>query len=77
MVTIFLYAMRLHLICLRVVVDEIDEEMATTIVVGHYHKQWNRIWMDKQLIMSGSCGWPQTGRIEVIENLLRKGHYGV
>ena len=48
------------------IADEIDEEMATdllkvdskTIVVGHYHKQWNRIWMDKQLIMSGSCGWP-------------------
>lgn len=45
--------------------DEIDQELeavlekieANTIVIGHYHKPWPP--------MSGSCGWPQTGKIDV------------
>ena len=53
--------------------DEIDQELevvlkkieANTIVIGHYHKPWHTNWMKKRIIMSGSCGWPQTGKIDV------------
>jgi predicted phosphodiesterase len=57
----------------RSISDEMDETMesdlmkikANVIVAAHYHYRWNSVWRGKMLVLSGSCGFPMTGKQEV------------